>query len=48
MNILSIKALVGNKTIVLAKLYKKIIFLEWFAVVGLSTWILMVFMTILH
>ena len=48
MNILNIKTLVDNKSIILAKLYKKIIFFEWFAVAGLTAWLLMVFMTILH
>lgn len=45
---LNIKALVSNKAIVLARLYKRIVFFEWFAIVSLTTWLLMIFMIILH
>lgn len=40
----------GNKreNTVLKDLYGKIVFFEWFAVAGLTSWLLMLFVTILH
>lgn len=32
----------------LAALYKKIVMFEWFAVAGLTSWLLLIFSTILH
>jgi hypothetical protein len=45
---LNAKIQAGNKIIATTKIYKKIILIEWFFVAGLTTWLLMIFMTILH
>ena len=44
----SIRKANKTKTVVSKDLYKKIVFFEWFAVAGLTSWLLMLFVTILH
>lgn len=45
---LNLKAQIDNKGIILVRIYKRIIFFEWFAVAGLAMWLLFLFTTILH
>lgn len=45
---LNLKAQIDNKEIILVRIYKRIIFFEWFAVAGLAMWLLFLFTTILH
>ncbi len=37
-----------RESTVLKGLYERIVFFEWFAVAGLTSWLLMLFVTILH